>query len=495
MKKIKYLLLFFTATFILSACSEWLDVTPPSQIREEEQFSTVEGFQQVLTGCYIGMTNDYLYGRVLSWSTIELMAGQFTALYPSTSNDSGIATYNYTSTIAITYINGTWLKAYNVIANVNNALKYIELKKSVLDDINYKLIKGELLAIRAYMHLDLMRLYGYGNLAARNDISAKYAIPYVTTLDKNITPQLSYSQTFALLIKDLTDAVTLLEIDPVTKSQPDSYYQNVNTDGFYNNRQQKFNYYATSLLLARAYMWEGSSDSRTKALVLANKVIADAVNKGVVSWATSESVTGDVIMKSEHLMSLNTQNLLIKTAEYFKIQILATDYRAQYVSNDRLVSVYEAEGIGSTDFRFSKQYIFNTALVNGKNSYTPLKYYGNSITSTSDYIPLLRLPEAYYIAAECLLKQSVPDVNGALNLLNTVRANRGILANLTNLTATDAMNEVVKEYIKEYYCEGAAFFLYKRLGITSIPGYSQSATDAIYVLPYPSDEVQMGRTQ
>lgn len=495
MKKFKYIILILTAGILLYSCSDWLDVTPPSQIREEKQFSTVEGFQQALIGCYIGMTDEYLYGRVLSWSTIELMAGQFEALYPISSNDNGIASYNYTSTNAIKYIKGTWLTAYKVIANVNNALKYIELKRNVLDDINYRLIKGELLAIRAYMHLDLMRLYGYGNLASRNDISAKYAIPYVTELSKDLTPQLSYSQTFTLLFKDLTDAVSLLEIDPVTKSQPDSYYQNVNADGFYNNRQQKFNYYATSLLLARAYMWEGSEQNRAKALVLANKVIADAVTKGLVSWTTSSSVTSDIIMKSEHLMSLNTQNLLLKTSEYFKIQILGTDYRAQYISNDRLVAVYEADVIGSTDFRFTKQYILNTALVNGKNSYTPLKYYGNSTQLTSDYIPLLRLPEAYYIAAECLLKQSVPDVTGALDLLNTVRTNRGILTNLTNLDATQAMNEVVKEYVKEYNCEGVAFFLYKRLGMTSIPGYTKTATDAVYVLPYPSEEIQMGRTQ
>lgn len=501
MKKNIIRILIVSIGILFTSCSSWLDVTPPSQIREEEQFSTVEGFQQALIGCYMGMTDEMLYGRALTWSTIELMAGQYVDLasFGAGSNDYYISKFKYTSSNAIKYIDGIWLKSYNVIANVNNALKYIELNKAILDDVNYRLIKGELLAIRAYMHFDLMRLYGYGNLASRNDISSKYAIPYVTTLAKEMTSQLSYAQTITLLVKDLTDAVTLLEIDPLTGNHPASYYTDVNIDGFYNERQQRFNYYATSLLLARVYMWEGSSSSLSGALTLANKVIADAESKGAITWVTSTSVSKDLIMKSEHLMSLNTQDLITKTANYFKMEILGTDYQAQYVSNNRMMSVYETAGAGATDFRFSKLFTQNTAIVDGANAYTPLKYYGTGTTSTTtsvnNYIPLIRIPEAYYIAAECYLKQSTPNLENALALLNTVRQKRGITTDLSGLDATGVMDEIVKEYAKEYYCEGVMFFLYKRLGFQTIPGYSQTAGDDIYLLPYPSTELQMGRQQ
>jgi len=107
----------------------------------------------------------------------------------------------------------------------------------------------------------------------------------------------------------------------------------------------------------------------------------------------------------------------------------------------------------------------------------------------------MRIPEAYYIAAECYIKQASPNVPTALTLLNTVRQKRGITIALTSTDASAVMNEIVKEYAKEYYCEGAMFFLYKRLGLENIPGYNQTATDAIYVLPYPSTELQMGRKQ
>ncbi len=489
--------LILSVGLLLSSCSDWLDVTPPSQIREEAQFNSVEGFQQALIGCYIGMTDELLYGRALTWSTIELMAGQFVQLQPSTSNDFYISNYNYTSSNALKYINGTWAKSYNVIANVNNALKYIELNKIILDNINYQVIKGELLAIRAFMHFDLMRLYGLGNLNSRSDLASKFAIPYVTTLSKEMTPQITYKQTIDLMVADLTNALELLRIDPVTKLYPASFYNEVNIDGFFSNRQQRFNYYATSLLLARVYMWEGSQLSIANALTLANRVIAEAETNAVVSWATSTSVTADVVMKSEHLMSLNTQNLISRTADFFKLEIIAAgDIKAQYVSNSRMISVYEAEGVGSTDFRFSKQFIQNSVTTDGKNAYTPLKFYGVSNDKiTKNYIPLMRIPEAYYIAAECMIKKSTPDAAGALTLLNSVRQRRGITTDLTDATTSVIMNEIVKEYAKEFYCEGAMFFLYKRLGSESIPGYTQVAGDAIYMLPYPSTELQMGRKQ
>lgn len=481
----------------LQSCNSWLDVTPPSQIREEDQFKTVEGFQQALIGCYLGMTDDQLYGRTLSWSTIELMGGQFVALQPSTSNDYYISVYNYNSSNAIKHINGIWTKSYNVIANVNNALKFIEINKGILDGINYNLIKGELLAIRAFIHFDLMRLYGYGNLSVRTDINTKSAIPYVSGLSKEMTSQVSYQQTLNLIIKDLNDALTLLEIDPVTKIHPASYYNEVNIDGFYNSRQQRFNYYAVTLLLSRVYLWEGSSQSITLAQQLASKVIAEAETKGLVSWANSTSVTDDIIMKSEHLMSLNIQNLVTKSSDYFKTQIVAaSDIKAQYISADNLTTIYEAETIGNTDFRFSKQFIQNTNVINGKNSYTPMKYFGTpSAQITKNYVPLLRLPEAYYIAAECKLKTNPQDVTGALTLLNSVRAKRGITTEITSLDPQVVMSEIIKEYRKEYYCEGMMFYLYKRLGIETIPGYNLSANDAIYLLPYPSVELQMGRKQ
>lgn len=482
---------------ILSSCESWLDVTPPSQIREEAQFSSVSGFQQALIGCYISMTDDMLYGRALTWSTKDLMGGQFAPLQPSISNDYYMSVHNYTASSSVKYVNGIWLKAYNVIANANNALKYIELKKESLDNIDYRIIKGELLAIRAKMHFELMQLYGYGDLSKRTDIADKFAIPYVTTLEKDMTPQKSYSQTLSYIIEDLKEAVDLLEIDPVTKNHPESYYFHVNTDGFYNNRANRINYYAANLLLAQVYMWEGSVQSIDKAKDLALMVIDKSQSNNLAQWATGTSMATDVILKSEHLFSLNTQNLNLRTADYFKIDITeAADIMAQYITYDVLTQRYETFDVGATDYRFSRLYIQNNLVINGQNCYTPLKFFGTASTNvTNNFIPLMRLPEAYYIAVEASLKGSSADVNLALELLNTVRNNRGITTPITITDINYVMSEIIKEYRKEFVCEGKVFSLYKRLGLEEIPGIFYTMTDKEYLLPYPAAELQMGRKQ
>lgn len=497
MKKNILYTIILSIGFILSSCSSWLDVTPPSQIREEDQFKTVEGFQQVLTGCYIGLTDEMLYGRVLSWSTVELMAGQFVQLPASTSNDYYMQAYNYTASTSLKVINQIWEKSYKIVANINNALKYMEINRGVLDDINYKIIKGELLSLRAMIHFDLMKLYGQSALYTKSDLQTRMTIPYVTTLSKEMTPQQSYTKTIELMVKDLNEAITLLEEDPITGKHPASYYQAANIDGFYSKRGNRMNYYAANLLLAKVYMWEGSSSSLGNAYQLARKVIDEAEQKGLVTWVNSTTVTDDMIMKAEHIFSLNKQNLIQESSNYFKLEIFAgTDVKAQYIPAARILSLYDAQGIGGTDFRFTKQFIQNTVVIDGQNAYTPLKYYGSSGTAiTKNYIPLMRIPEAYYMAAECLVRQSSPNPSAAEALLNVVREKRGITSPLSGMSAGEIIDEIVKEYNKEYYCEGKMFFLYKRLGIENIPGYNQTADDEIYMLPYPSTEIQMGRKQ
>lgn len=84
MKKYIYIILIYMTSLIASSCSDWFDVTAPSEIRKDDHFSSVTGFQQSLIGCYIGMTDDALYGTNLSWFATEIMAHQFNPYVNST---------------------------------------------------------------------------------------------------------------------------------------------------------------------------------------------------------------------------------------------------------------------------------------------------------------------------------------------------------------------------------------------------------------------------
>lgn len=60
MKKVLILILTCFAFF---ACDDYLDVKPKSRIEASDLFSTVDGFQDALTGCYLNMTTPKLMGK------------------------------------------------------------------------------------------------------------------------------------------------------------------------------------------------------------------------------------------------------------------------------------------------------------------------------------------------------------------------------------------------------------------------------------------------
>lgn len=78
-----------------------------------------------------------------------------------------------------------WCGLYNAIANTNKLLEEIEGKESMFTGINYDMIKGEALALRGFLHFDLLRLFG----ASYAENPKKAAIPYVTAYTSNIYPQ------------------------------------------------------------------------------------------------------------------------------------------------------------------------------------------------------------------------------------------------------------------------------------------------------------------
>ena len=73
MKKI-FVITIALIGFIFSACNDWLDVNPRTQVKKEVLLETQKGFRDVLTGAYIRLKNGNLYGGEMTWSTMEYLA-------------------------------------------------------------------------------------------------------------------------------------------------------------------------------------------------------------------------------------------------------------------------------------------------------------------------------------------------------------------------------------------------------------------------------------
>lgn len=501
MKQFFYIIV---SLLFLTSCDDWFDVKSSSEIRRDEHYKNVRGFQQTLTGCYIKMSEVGLYGKSMSFYAPEVMAHQFEKL--SDLSLAALHEHNYRTVETILLFDQVWANAYNVIVNANDALEKIEEKKKELNPIDYAVLRGEFLAIRAYIHFDLLRLYGYGDWANRkSQLDAKLTIPYVTGLSKYLTPQHTGAEVYNFLIKDLDEAAVLLkENDPITKVKKASDFEIVNSDGFYRYRNLHLNYYAVRGLQARIHQWMGSPEAMTKALDAATEVIKFVEAGGFISSSDAFSTTVDFIASDklnesnyclfpEALFGLEVQDLESKTKMFFVRDFVSGNTTALHINSTRTAEIYESQNL---DVRFSKLLYQNTG---ANNSYVSVKLFQDKLaTNNKNRVALLRIPEVYYIAAEAQLAQGASGVTEAINLLNKVRTKRGLFTPLsTTLSVQATMDEIRKEYAKEFVSEGVMFFYYKRLGIKHFYGtpVGEEMTDKQYVVPFPDFELQSGRVQ
>ena len=158
------------------------------------------------------------------------------------------------------------------------------------------------------------------------------------------------------MIKDLTDALGLLDDEPITGKHPADYYEALNDDGFFSDRSFRLNYYAVKALLARVYMWEGSDASIALARQEALDVIRDGERLGLYRWITTDVVGTDPVHSTEHIASLNIPAFTDRLKDFYLYNFLeGTEYNAIKLSEGNMISIYEEEGDGeNADYRREK---------------------------------------------------------------------------------------------------------------------------------------------
>ena len=105
----------------MTSCEDWLDVDPKSEVKSDVMFQSVSGFKDALTGIYLLMSDQDLYGREATWGFVDALAQQTDVRGGEASTWYNATRYNYSATT--TSSNGIWSKSYNIIANVNFLLE------------------------------------------------------------------------------------------------------------------------------------------------------------------------------------------------------------------------------------------------------------------------------------------------------------------------------------------------------------------------------------
>ncbi|HBB08313.1 MAG TPA: hypothetical protein DCZ73_11245, partial [Bacteroides sp.] len=140
-----------------TGCSDWLDYTPKDKETEDQTFSSKQGFYTAVNGVYNRLIDDVLYGKNLTWGMLDIMGKRYATPgrlnYASNLEASTIKSYTYSDDEFKAIIEDIWEEAYATILNINVILDNAEQKRgSVLVESDYNLVKGDLLALRAFLH-------------------------------------------------------------------------------------------------------------------------------------------------------------------------------------------------------------------------------------------------------------------------------------------------------------------------------------------------------
>ena len=423
MYKKRFRIYFLVAAVImlsLAGCKKWTDVEAPLQVDQSTIYSNEQGFRDVLNGVYLQMGSRSLYGRDLTFGLLSVLGRSYdTTITPAIGNlyYEG-ARYNFQDPSVKATFTNIWDSLYQCIGNVNNLLANIDSKQNVFTGNNFNTIKGEALAIRAFIHFDLLRMFAPSPAVAGTNAPG---IPYVTTLSPYATPASTTSAVLDQCIADLKNAQSLLSNTDVVTS--------------------KMTFWGVKGLLARIYLYRGDI-----ANAMANAV--DVINSNKFPLSVNNS---DLMFSKENLFSL--YSYLTISSGYYK-SVLNTTPPLGFTATNQ-TALFVTGGGATSDWR--KAFVDPATGTALGNTISPRKFY----SSNANVLPMIRMTEMYYIAAECATANL--DSLTATNLLDTVRVHRNLAKYGLAALKPDSLNtEIRKEYQKEFVGEGQMFYYYKR---------------------------------
>ena len=484
------------------ACEDWLDVKPASDVDLEEHLTNADGYYKTLTGVYMNIAGENLYGHQLMYGAIETAAQNNYDISFWPYDD-----FNWEDPEAKNQMEAIWSGLYNAIANNNVILDNIDANKDLLHEDDYNLIKGEALALRAFLHFDALRLFGQ---AYSEETVSNIQIPYVLSFELTRYPHLSMDKVYEQLLLDLDEAEKLLETsDPINLKNEGYDGQLFNT----NKRKYHLNYFAVLALKARVCNTKGDTE-------LAKQYAEMVIDEYTWTWVSESDLKDpdiadrDLLFSSELISCLNVQKLDDYYTENFNdIRAAYTPYNGRLNFAELLFEVYipdwrwkydfnPTQDKGGNDFRF--QYLMKaTGDTDGKLALSA-KYDQGGSEFSKPYlpykaVPLFRVSEMMLIAAEASLADgSGKDIAKARTYIEDLWDNRGVIPeDLSGMDEQQLLDIIVKEMRKETYLEGQTFYMFKRLGLTKIDpaindDWSKDVDPASYVVPLPDSELEYG---
>ena len=490
---------FAFAALTLSSCSDWLDLYPSDEIKEEYLFSSGDGFRTATNGIYRKMATFDLYGSNLTWGILDAWAqSYYMDQAPSIAGGTPmkkIANLAFKNTELIPVTDAMWKAAWNVVANCNElAQQATQADPSLFYglDSERQMILGEAIGLRAFVQFDLLRIYAPSPSSVGFREDNRTFIPYVNVYPSYINDHQTVSYCLGQIIADLKEAQRILEEVDKESSMTTNYrfkIAGVSQNQFAESRGYRLNYYAVTAELARVYLYAGKN---AEAYAEAKKIIDEENKTGYFKASTSSYGfrNGNMKMYDNMIFGLYYPKELVEwDQEINHSSDGANEERYLCLDSEVAKELYGDEK--DSDWRFKYQleekyygYYYRT-----------LKYYKQTESTTigeinNQTIPMIRMSEVYYIAAEAIFDTNPQEAQGYLEL---VKKGRGVSKKFGNVTnKAEFINLLVNDARREFLGEGQIFYMYKRLNRT-MPASSYYSnpvlpTDENMILPKPDSE-------
>ncbi len=467
MKTIKILVAIVTVFFMTACGDDFLSLTPPDAISDQEAFETLEDFQAGLIGIYSTVRGGSYYGKNMMVN-FDVSVDDLYAVEGFT-NQYGTQ-YGWTTSSTTNEVYGLFLTAYRVITRSSNLINFWpNLEEGTEAERNQ--ILGEAKLLRAMAHFDLVRVYAKSYRTGNP--ATDLGIPIVTQENLEFKERNTVQEVYDFVIEEAKEALSLM-----TENRAVFYVGTTAANAF----------------LARVYHEMGDW---TNAITYASAVIADTNfplstgNNYIDIWR--RDLGNEIIFRTAIHQTEFSNDVNIGSNYVGGNPPVSDVWRIDYIPALELLNLYDANDIRLTAF-----YQENVSTPVGTQVVT-IKYNPSNPNYSQrgmNQVKVFRTSEAYLIRAEAYSYSNEGLANADLEALRAAR----ISGYTHTALAGDALKqEIYKERRLEFAFEGQRFFDLKRRGVgfarTPQPGAGPQGnlaiepTDYRWIWPIPQHEI------
>ncbi len=478
MKRV-YTLIICLLALGLSSCD--LDRSPYDAIATKDAFKTVDDATAFNTGMYSYLRNR-VYG-IFDYTTDV----QSDLLHGSTDygNRNGLP-YTWTFNSGDYNLRDVWMMYYDAIASINLFLDNVDQipTSSTAEQAAIAKYKGEAYLLRAYYYHQLVKRYAkdYEPSSATTD----KGLPIVTTYDLTFKPtRSSVEATYQQILSDIASAKTLLTT--------------VGTPGAIRMTKD-----CITALEARVYLCMHKFDEAAAAadVLISSNTYPLATTAAAFKKIWHEDDLAESIMQvfasapTELPSPAATNRSSAVNNIYLGYNAATGTYIPDFIPEQWVVDLY----YDNNDVR-KAVYLEKKTLTISNTQYPGIyllnKYPTNPALNPGGTTPnyqhkpkVFRIAEMYLIKAEALASKAIPDLNGAMLVLNDLKTKRGLAA---MTSSASVMDSIKVERTREMLCEGTRLDDLARwkMGVTRGAPQNQGIVALGYNLSKPANDNKM----